>query len=83
RYSEEQFINVGSGCDLTIRALAEMIRRIVDFRGKIVWDTSKPDGTPQKMMDSSRLFALGWKPEIDLETGISLTCEDFLKFKAG
>jgi GDP-L-fucose synthase len=78
-YSEEQFINVGSGFDLTIKALAEMVGRIVGFQGKIVWDTSKPDGTPKKLMDSSRLFALGWRPQIDLETGIGLAYKDFLK----
>lgn len=81
-YSEEPLINVGSGSDLSIKALAEMIRRIVDFRGEIVWDTSKPDGTPQKLMDSSRLLALGWKPEIDLETGISLIYKDFSNSRA-
>ncbi len=81
RYSEEQFINAGCGSDLTIKTLAEMVKRIVGFQGEIVWDTSKPDGTPKKTMDSSRLFALGWKPEVDLETGIRLTYKDFLKFK--
>jgi GDP-L-fucose synthase len=78
-YSEEQFINVGYGSDLTIKELAEMVRRIVGFKGEIEWDTSKPDGTPRKIMDSSRIFALGWKPKIDLETGISLAYQDFLK----
>jgi len=78
-YSEEQFINVGYGSDISIRELAELVKRIVGFEGKIEWDTSKPDGTPRKLMDSSRLFALGWKPKIDLETGIRLAYEDFLK----
>jgi GDP-L-fucose synthase len=78
-YSEEQFINVGCGSDISIKDLAEMTRRIVGFKGEIVWDRSKPDGTPRKLMDSSRLFALGWKPRIDLETGIGLAYEDFLK----
>ncbi|MEY4385749.1 MAG: hypothetical protein RLY20_1032 [Verrucomicrobiota bacterium] len=79
RYSDEQFINVGFGDDLSIRELAETIQRIVGFKGKIVWDTSKPDGTPRKLMDTSRLSALGWKPEISLEQGIRLAYEDFLK----
>jgi GDP-L-fucose synthase len=78
-YSEEQFINVGSGTEVTIRALAEMVQRLVGFAGEIVWDTSKPDGTPRKLLDSSRLFALGWKPQVDLETGIRLAYQDFLK----
>ncbi len=78
-YSEEQFINVGYGSDMTIRELAETVGRVVDYKGQIVWDTSKPDGTPRKLLDSSRIFALGWKPEVDLETGIRLAYEDFLK----
>ena len=77
-YSEEQFINVGSGGEITIRELSELVKRIVGFSGDIVWDESKPDGTPRKLMDSSRLFALGWKPRVDLETGIRLAYEDFL-----
>ena len=78
-YSEEQFINVGFGSDLSIRELAELIKRVVGFAGEIVWDASKPDGTPRKLMDSSRLFALGWRPQVDLETGIRRTYEDFLR----
>jgi GDP-L-fucose synthase len=81
-YSEEQFINVGSGSEITIRELAELVKRIVGFPGGIVWDESKPDGTPRKLMDSSRLFALGWKPQVDLEAGIRLAREDFLARQA-
>jgi len=77
-YSEEQFINVGYGSDVTIRELAALVREVVGFKGGIVWDTSKPDGTPRKLMDSSRLFALGWKPQVDLLTGVRLAYEDFL-----
>lgn len=77
-YSEEQFINAGSGKEISIRELSELIGRIVGFTGKIVWDTSKPDGTPRKLMDNSRLAALGWKPKVDLETGIRLAYQDFL-----
>jgi GDP-L-fucose synthase len=79
KYSEEQFINVGSSNEITIRQLAELIQRVVGYAGKIVWDTSKPDGTPRKLMDSSRLFAMGWQPQVDLETGIRRTYEDFLR----
>jgi GDP-L-fucose synthase len=78
-YSEEQFINVGYGSDISIRDLAEMVKQITGYSGEIIWDTSKPDGTPRKLMDSSRLSALGWKPRINLETGIRLAYEDFLK----
>jgi GDP-L-fucose synthase len=77
-YSDEQFINVGYGSDISIRELAETIKRITGFEGEIRWDSSKPDGTPRKLMDSSRLFGLGWKPQIDLETGIHLAYEDYL-----
>jgi len=79
KYSDEQFINIGYGSDVTIRELAEMVRRIIGFRGEIVWDTSKPDGTPRKLLDSSRLFALGWRPTVDLETGIRLVYEEAMK----
>ena len=78
-YSEEQFINVGFGSDVSIRELAETIKRIVGFTGEVAWDTSKPDGTPRKLMDSSRLHALGWKPQVNLEQGIALAYEDFKK----
>jgi GDP-L-fucose synthase len=78
-YSGEQFLNVGFGSDVTIKELAELVQRVVGFSGQIVWDTSKPDGTPRKLMDSSRLFALGWKPQVQLEQGIELAYADFLK----
>ena len=77
-YSEEQFINVGCGRDVTIRELAELVRDVVGFKGEIDWDTSKPDGTPRKLMDSGRLLALGWKPQVDLQTGLGLVYRDFL-----
>jgi GDP-L-fucose synthase len=63
---------------VTIRELAGMVRRIIGFSGEITWDTSKPDGTPRKLLDSSRVLAMGWRPQIDLETGIRLAYEDFL-----
>jgi GDP-L-fucose synthase len=78
-YSEEQFINVGSGQEVSVRDLTQTIKRVVGFAGEIVWDATKPDGMPRKLMDSSRLFALGWRPQVELETGIRLAYEDFLK----
>jgi GDP-L-fucose synthase len=78
-YSEEQFINVGSGSEVTIRELSELVSRVIGFSGKIAWDSSKPDGTPRKLMDSSRLFSLGWRPKMTLEDGIRLAYGDFLK----
>jgi GDP-L-fucose synthase len=77
-YSEEQFINVGSGSEISIRELAELVQQLVGYRGTIAWDTSKPDGTPRKLMDSSRLLALGWRPKVDLAEGIRLAYRDFV-----
>ncbi len=81
KYSDEQFINIGSGSEITIKELSELVGRIIGFDGKIVWDNSKPDGTPRKLMDSSRLFALGWKPRVNLEEGIRLAYKDFCQRK--
>jgi GDP-L-fucose synthase len=78
-YSEEEFINVGSGSEISIRELAELVRQLVGYRGDITWDSSKPDGTPRKLMDSARLLALGWRPKVDLAGGIHLAYQDFLK----
>ena len=78
-YSEDQFINIGSGQEVSVRQLTEAVKRVIGFAGDIVWDTTKPDGMPRKYLDSSRLFALGWRPQIDLETGIRLAYEDFLQ----
>ena len=78
RYSEEQIINAGFGSDVTIRSLAELVQKVVGYTGTIHWDTTKPDGTPRKLMDSSRLFALGWNPQVQLEEGIALAYRDFV-----
>ena len=76
-YESEQIINVGWGEDVTIRELAEMIAKTSGFQGRLVFDSTKPDGTPQKLLDTSRLTALGWKPKITLQTGIEQTYEWF------
>lgn len=76
-YSEEQFINVGYGSDVTIRELSELVAKTVSYRGRIEWDVSKPDGTPRKLLDSSRLAAMGWKPEVRLEEGLRRTYEAY------
>ncbi len=65
--------NVGSGQELSIRDLAELIARVVGYEGEVHWDASKPDGTPRKLLDSSRLHALGWRAEVSLEEGIRAT----------
>jgi GDP-L-fucose synthase len=77
-YHEEQIINVGFGRDLSIRETAEMVREVVGFSGRILWDTTRPDGTPRKLLDSSRIFALGWRPQFDWPTGLRLAYEDFV-----
>jgi GDP-L-fucose synthase len=72
-YDDEIAINVGTGKDISIKELAELIKGIVGFEGKIDWDSSKPDGTPRKLLDISRITGLGWKPTISLEEGIRST----------
>ena len=72
-------LNIGCGEDLTIRELAELIASVVDFQGKLVFDTSKPDGTPRKLLDVNRLSRLGWKARVGLRPGLQATYEDFLK----
>jgi GDP-L-fucose synthase len=76
-YNEDQFINVGSGVDISIKELADIIAEIVGFNGEIIWDTSKPDGTPKKLMDVSKLEKLGWKAQISLRQGIESVYEIF------
>jgi GDP-L-fucose synthase len=77
---EEYLYNVGSGSDLTIKALAEMIQKVVGHKGEIQWDNSKPDGTPKKLMDSSKFNILGWQSTMDLEKGIKITYEWFFNY---
>ena len=77
-YLNDETINVGSGQEVTIRELAETVAEIVDFKGDLVFDSSKPDGTPRKLLDVSRLTELGWKPRKTLREGIRLAYEDFL-----
>jgi GDP-L-fucose synthase len=72
-------INVGCGHDITIRELAETIAQVIGYAGPIAFDPSKPDGTPRKLMDSTRLNALGWRAQVDLETGLEKAYEDFLQ----
>jgi GDP-L-fucose synthase len=74
-YNEAGLINVGTGTDLSIKDLAMLVAKIVDYQGRLTFDTSKPDGTPRKLMDVSKLTQLGWQAEIDLEQGIKMTYE--------
>jgi GDP-L-fucose synthase len=71
-------LNAGFGSDISIRDLAELIKKIIGFAGDLVFDASKPDGTPRKLLDSSRLRSAGWAPKIGLEEGLRLAYQDFL-----
>lgn len=82
-YDDERIINVGTGEDITIRDLAELIAAVVGYTGKIVYDTTKPDGTPRKWLDVSRLFGLGWRPRIGLREGIEQTYRWYRDHAAG
>lgn len=81
-YSGNEFFNVGSGKEITILELAEMVKKVTGYQGKIVMDSSKPDGTPRKLTDISRLKAMGWEPKIDLEEGLKQTYEWYKTNKA-
>jgi GDP-L-fucose synthase len=78
KYDSPEIINVGCGEDISIRELSELICDVVGFHGELAWDTSKPDGTPRKLLDVTKLRALGWKPAIPLQDGITRTYEWFL-----
>jgi GDP-L-fucose synthase len=75
-------LNVGCGEDLTIRDLADLVQRVVGYEGPVLWDDSRPDGTPRKLMDVSRIRALGWAPEVGLEDGVRRTYDWFLANRA-
>ncbi|MBC8987198.1 GDP-L-fucose synthase [Pedobacter sp. N36a] len=77
-YNEAGFLNIGTGVDLSIKDLALLIKRVIGFAGELTFDSSKPDGTPRKLMDVAKLHALGWKHKIELEEGIKLAYLDFL-----
>lgn len=81
-YSEPGPINVGSGAEISIRELAAILAKITGFPGRIAWDTSKPDGTPRKLLDNSRIRALGWVPQTRLEEGLRTTLKWFRRFDA-
>lgn len=77
-YSDPGFLNIGVGTDVTIKALAELISGVVGYQGDIHWNSDKPDGTPRKLMDVSKLHSLGWKHKTELADGIRITYQDFL-----
>ena len=77
-YDKNETINVGSGQEVSIGQLAETIAEVIQYKGEIVYDTSKPDGTPRKLLDVSKLLGMGWKPQTSLKEGIALSYKDFL-----
>ena len=77
-YTGDETINAGSGKEISIRELAKLVARVVDYRGEILWDTGKPNGTPRKLLDVSKAAALGWRYKMELEDGIRLAYQDFL-----
>jgi GDP-L-fucose synthase len=80
-YLEDQTINIGSGQEVTIKELAQLVGNIVGYKGQIVFDSSKPDGTPRKLLDVGKLKKMGWKPKVSLKSGINKAYQDFLKGK--
>jgi len=80
-YSKHEHVNMGSGSEVSIKELAEMVKQVVGYEGQLTWDTSKPDGTPRKLIDSDRLANLGWSPKIQLREGLVETykwyCENY------
>lgn len=80
-YDGKQFVNIGCGEDISIKDLASKIKSIIGYEGELKFDTSKPDGTPRKLMDISTLKSLGWSPKVSLDEGIALAYQDFLKRK--
>ena len=80
-YDSPEIVNIGCGEDLTIRELAETVCAVLGFQGELVFDTSKPDGTPRKLLDMTKLFALGWRPTIPLRDGIRDAYQWFLNSK--
>jgi GDP-L-fucose synthase len=81
-YNQEGLINIGTGEDISIKDLAYMIKKIIGFEGEILFDTSKPDGTPRKLMDVSKLHEQGWKHKVELEEGINLSYKNFLEISS-
>ena len=80
-YDESEFLNVGSGFEITIKELAELIQMFVGYDGKLLWDTDRPNGTPKRVMDSSKLFDMGWRPKHMFEVGLKETIEWYVDNK--
>ncbi|KAG2613359.1 putative GDP-L-fucose synthase 2 [Panicum virgatum] len=79
RYSGAEHVNVGSGREVTVRELAEMVREVVGYEGRVVWDTTRPDGVMRRLLDSSKMRAMGWEPKVDLRDGLKKLYEGYLR----
>ena len=77
-YNEKEFVNIGLGRDISIKDLAGLVKSVTGYNGEIVFDSAKPDGTPRKLMDTSKLNSLGWQPKINLEEGIASVYKDYV-----
>ena len=80
-YSEEEFVNVGSDVEIKIKDLAEMIKEYVGYDGELIWDTTRPNGTPKRVMDNSKLFDMGWSPKVEFEQGLKQTIKWYVDNK--
>ncbi len=78
-YNDSEIINIGTGKDVSIKQLAEVTKKITGYKGKILWDTTKPDGNPRRLLDSKKINKLGWKSKVDLEKGVNLTYKWYLE----
>jgi GDP-L-fucose synthase len=78
-YNDKQFLNIGTGEDVTIKELTEIIAKTVGYSGSVVWDTTKPDGTPRKLLNVEKLHNLGWRHKISLKDGVEKTYNAFLE----
>ena len=76
---QQSFLNVGYGTDISICELCEVLRDVIGFQGEIIFDLKMPDGPPQKLMDSSKIQSIGWKPSTSLKNGLNLAYENFFK----
>jgi len=80
-YSKEEFVNVGSDVEIKIKDLAEMIKKYVGYDGELIWDISRPNGTPKRVMDNSKLFNMGWSPKVEFEQGLKQTIKWYVDNK--
>ena len=81
-YDEEGWVNIGTGSDLRIKDLAQMVAEVMDYKGQIKWDTSKPDGTPRKLLNVGLINSLGWRASVDLRKGLESVCEKYIEEQA-